>query len=169
MSVTATTTQIAVPASRSTQSHKQVATVEEHSHQVSLTNHKGASAVLSGIQGSQASKKADWHQFDEDVEQILEGTAKGDVDRRLETMATIIVSIAVERFGTKEVNQAPAIYTPNHTAKKIQHLRKELKALKRQYKKAGDVEKGGLLDLRAILKKELLTTEVLYHKRARVP
>lgn len=50
----------------------------------------------------------------------MEGTAKKDVDRRLATMTTIIVSIAAERFGMKEAKAAPSAYAPNHQARRIQ-------------------------------------------------
>lgn len=57
----------------------------------------------------------------------------------------------------KEIKTAPTAYVPNHRPRRIQQLREELGALKRQYRKAGDVEKEGLSDLRAILRKDLLT------------
>lgn len=60
------------------------------------------------MQWPQSSKKPEWQQFDEDVDQILEGTAKGDVDRRLKTIVTIIVNIAAERFGTLDIKSAPS-------------------------------------------------------------
>ncbi|KAJ8333522.1 hypothetical protein SKAU_G00415300 [Synaphobranchus kaupii] len=49
------------------------------------------------VQWPQACKMTVWQQFDEDTDKVLEATAKGDVDRRLQTMTTIIVSLAVER------------------------------------------------------------------------
>lgn len=109
-----------------------------HSHQAAPEGHGGIPAAYSRIKWPQSSKKAVWHQFDEDVDQVLEGTAKGDVERRLKTMTSIIVSIAAERFGSKEVKPRPSAYTPNHRARKIQRLREELTSLKRQYRKAGD-------------------------------
>lgn len=48
------------------------------------------------IQWPQSPKRTEWKQFDEDVDQVLEVTAKGDVDHRLKTMTILIVSIAVE-------------------------------------------------------------------------
>lgn len=48
------------------------------------------------------SKKQEWRQFDEDVDLILESSARGDGDRTLQTMCSMIISIAVERFGRKE-------------------------------------------------------------------
>lgn len=57
---------------------------------------------------------------------------------------------------------------PSHRTKKIQHLKEELKLLKRQYKTVGEVERAGLADLRAILRKQLLTLcRAQYHRRRR--
>ncbi|RXN04375.1 reverse transcriptase [Labeo rohita] len=109
------------------------------------------------IQWPQASKKAEWHQFDEDVNQILEVTGKGDVDHRLLTMTTLIVNFAAERFGTVTSKPTPLAYTQSHRVRKIKYLREELKLLKRQYKAAGEEERVGLVDLRGILRKQLLT------------
>lgn len=51
------------------------------------------------LQPNQGSKRAEWKHFDGDVDQILEATAKGNVDHRLRTMTTLIASIADEPFG----------------------------------------------------------------------
>lgn len=67
------------------------------------------------------------------MNQVLEVTAKGDVDDRLKTMTTVIVSIAAERFGNEVPKRAPSAYTISHRARRIQRLREELKLLKRQY------------------------------------
>jgi len=88
-----------------------------------------------------------------DNQERLEGTAKGDVDRQLKARTTIVVNIVAERFGTEEVKPAPAANAPICRKQKIQPLREELMSLKR----AGEFEKAGLGDLRAILRKVLLT------------
>lgn len=77
--------------------------------------------------------RKEWKQFDEDVDQVLEVTAKGDVDDRLKTMTTVIVSIASKRFGTEAPKPAPSAYTPSHRARRIHRLGEEIKLLKRQY------------------------------------
>ncbi|KAJ8390514.1 hypothetical protein AAFF_G00103110 [Aldrovandia affinis] len=41
-----------------------------------------------------ANKEKEWLLFDDDVDEILEATAKGDADRKLQTMTTIIISLA---------------------------------------------------------------------------
>ena len=72
-------------------------------------------------------------------------------------MTTLIMNIVVEQFGAETPKPIPSAYAPNRRARKIQSLRKELKLLKRQYKTAGDVERDGLVDLRVIPRKKLLT------------
>lgn len=102
------------------------------------------------------------------MDKVLEVTAKGDVDQRLRTMTTLIVNIAAERFGTEGPKPTPMAYAPCRRARKIQSLREELKLLKRQYKIAGEVERAGLADLRAILRKQLLTLRrAEFHRRRR--
>ncbi len=49
-----------------------------------------------------ASMTSQWEQFDEDVNQILEATVKGEADGKLQAMTTIIVSMGAERFGEEE-------------------------------------------------------------------
>lgn len=49
-------------------------------------------------------------QFHEEVDIVLEATAKGDTGKRLRTMTTVIVSMATKRFGVEEeggTKQAP--------------------------------------------------------------
>ncbi|KAK1786543.1 hypothetical protein P4O66_002996 [Electrophorus voltai] len=45
-----------------------------------------------------ASNRSVCLQFDKDVSNIIQATAKGDADSRLQTMTTIIISYASERF-----------------------------------------------------------------------
>lgn len=83
-------------------------------------------------------------------------------------MTTLIVNIATERFGTEAPKPTPSAFATNHRARQIQSLRKELKLLKRQYKTAGEVERAGLADLRAILMTQLLTLRrAEFHRRRR--
>lgn len=73
-----------------------------------------------------ASKESEWRQFDDDVDSILEATMKGGADRKLQTMATMIISIATERFGLVEKRAATNQYSKNCRAEKISQLRQEL-------------------------------------------
>ncbi|KAK0136651.1 hypothetical protein N1851_027154 [Merluccius polli] len=97
-----------------------------------------------------ANKGKEWCQFEEDVDQVLEATARGDADQKLRTMCTMIVKIAVERFGTKEQHTINGAGEPNRRQKKISQLRQELRLLGRQYKQAREEDKAGLAELRGI-------------------
>ena len=108
------------------------------------------------IRWPQASKTAEWQKFDEDADMVLEVTAKGDVERRLQTMTTIIVSMATERFGVEEERAAKQPYFKNQRAVKIHNIRNELKALKKRHKAAREEERAPLVELRLMLRKRLL-------------
>lgn len=117
---------------------------------------------------AQASKTAEWQKFDEDVDKVLEATAKGDVDRRLRTMTTIIVSMAEERLGVEEEMAVKQPYFKSQRAVKIHNIRKELKALKKQHKAASAEERSPLTELRLMLRKKLLTLRrAEQHRRQR--
>ncbi|KAK7901244.1 hypothetical protein WMY93_018013 [Mugilogobius chulae] len=119
------------------------------------------------IKWPKASQLNEWQRFDEDVELVLESVAKGDVDKRLQTMTTVVMTLAAERFGTEE-KQVKQPYVKNNRATKIHNIRQELKALKKQYKTSQDEEKGPLEELRAMLRKRLLTLRrAEYHRRRR--
>jgi len=85
----------------------------------------------------------------------LEATAKGEADRCLQLMITII-SLAAERFGLKEKNAAKRPYTMNNRASNIQQLRQELKSLRWQFKEAREEQRGPLIELHSILRKKLM-------------
>ena len=74
------------------------------------------------IKWPQACKTTIWEQFDEDVDKVLEASAKGDVDRRLQAMTTIITSLAQERFGAEEKRAARTSYTMNQRAVEIHKI-----------------------------------------------
>ncbi|XP_016087054.1 uncharacterized protein, partial [Sinocyclocheilus grahami] len=113
--------------------------------------------VQQRIKWPPASKRSEWLQFEKDVSNTTQATAKGDADSRLQTMTTIIFSYALERFGRVEKGKTKStFYTMNRRATKIHHLRQELRTLKKQYKKATDEEKRPLAELQNILRKKLM-------------
>lgn len=81
-----------------------------------------------------------WSQFDADVSQILETTAEGEVDRKLETMTAVIVSYAAERFGHVEPKTIKTNYTMNRRATQIHKLHQEPRGLRKQHKVANEEE-----------------------------
>ncbi|TWW62333.1 hypothetical protein D4764_04G0009800 [Takifugu flavidus] len=98
---------------------------------------------------------------------IIQATAKGDVDSRLQAISTIIVSYRSERFGRIEKgNTETTSYTMNRRSFKIHQLRKELQTLKKQFKRAADGEKQALKELYNILRKKLKTLRrAEWHRR----
>ncbi|XP_038154112.1 uncharacterized protein LOC119791846 [Cyprinodon tularosa] len=120
------------------------------------------------VRWPRADREYEWRQFDEDTDSILEATAKGKVDRRLQTMTTIIISMGAERFGLEEKKSGRLPYTMSNRAHKIHQLRKELRVLRRQFKQAREEERGPLSVLRNILRKKLLTLRSAeWHRRRR--
>ena len=102
-----------------------------------------------------ANDKIAWQQFDEDVCGILQTTSKGAPDRRLQTMSTIIVSYASERFGLVKTDKNNTTYNKNRRANTIQELRKQLRTLRKQHKQASEEERQPLAELREILRTKL--------------
>lgn len=82
-----------------------------------------------------ANKEPEWHQLDEDVDAALEATARGDVEQRLQTMSTLIITIASERFGIKEqhARKTSVRLNPNRRQEKITQLRREGSEMQRLY------------------------------------
>ncbi len=96
------------------------------------------------------------NEHDLTVQQILEATMGGDVDRKMQAMTTIIVSIASKRFG-EEVKEggSKGSHLKNQREERIHNIRLEMKTLKRQYKQAGEEERTGLAQLMCILWKKI--------------
>lgn len=122
-----------------------------------------------------ANKEREWLQFDEDLDQVLDATVRGDADQKLRTMSAMIISIGSERFGMKEQRTTRDVGEPNRREVKISQLRQELRLLRKQFKQAREEEKVGLAELRNILRKKLTTLRrAEWHRRrgrerARIP
>ncbi|XP_072047083.1 uncharacterized protein [Amphiura filiformis] len=98
-----------------------------------------------------------WREFDEDISMMLENTLKGTSKRKLEVMGDLIYDFGKVRFGTVESRQQRPEPTPNRRQKEISRLRKELRALKHQWNKAGPEEKPGLAQLREQARTKLMS------------
>ncbi|KAK7915664.1 hypothetical protein WMY93_011425 [Mugilogobius chulae] len=116
-----------------------------------------------------ANMSSQWSQFDSDVDQILEATGKGDVDKKLLSLTTMIVNIGAERFGQEE-RKEPSIggHPMNKREIKIHNIRQEMKSLRRQYKYAGEYERLGLAHLMSIQRKKIgILRRAEWHRRRR--
>lgn len=60
--------------------------------------------------GGTACRQRDWMHFDRDVFNIIQATGKRDVDRRLQTMTTIIATCDCERFRQMTKDKTKHIY-----------------------------------------------------------
>ena len=99
--------------------------------------------------------KGAWQDFDDDICVIIQSATNGDLERRLSFMTTIITSLASERFGYVEPRQPRRPYTANRWVNKMKDLRKEIRSLKKLYRRASIEEHQPLEELRGILRGEL--------------
>lgn len=64
------------------------------------------------------------------MDNILGETGKGDADRRLHMLTTIIISLTAEKFGIVEKRGTKTPYVKNCWAEKISQIRQGLHTLK---------------------------------------
>ena len=115
-----------------------------------------------------ANNKGAWKDFDNDICEIIQSAMKGDMERRLSFMTTIITSLVSERFGCVEPRQPRRPYTANCRVNKMKDLKKEIRSLKKFYRRASIEERQPLKELRGILRGELKTLrQAEWHKRRR--
>ena len=107
------------------------------------------------IKWPKASDKTLWKQLDEDLDNILEASLQGPVDRKLTTLTTLIYSVGKERFGLEEERVQKDTPRPNRRQTRIQNLRRELRQLRRRYRDSSPTERVGLTQLRATLRSQL--------------
>ena len=111
--------------------------------------------------------KGAWQDFDNDICEIIQSATKGDVERWLSFM-TIITSLASERFGCVEPWQTRMPYTANRRGNKMKDLRREIRSLKKLYKRASIEECQLLEKLRGTLRGELkILRWAEWHRRRR--
>ena len=83
-------------------------------------------------------------------------------------MTTIITSLASERFGFVETQQPRRPYTANRRVNKMKDIRKEIRSLKKLYRRESIEERQPLEELRGILRGELKTLRrAEWHMRRR--
>ncbi|XP_076075792.1 uncharacterized protein LOC143046522 [Mytilus galloprovincialis] len=113
--------------------------------------------------------KAAWKALDEDLENILEATLAGRVDRKITAMTSIIYSVGKDRFGViPQGKQSTKQGHSNRRQKKIKELRGDLRRLKKRYKVAKENERLPLQQLRKETREKLKTlTRAETHRRDR--
>ena len=100
-----------------------------------------------------------WEAFESDVDQTLQQVLGGSISKRLETMATIIHVIGKNTFGTDEKPTKTKHEPPSKSRRelKIEHLRREIKLLKREYKNSAPEQRPALTRLKDYLHKQIIS------------
>ena len=93
----------------------------------------------------------------EDLDSILEASMQGPVDRKLQTLTTLIYSVAKERFGLEETRVPRDPPKPNRRQTRIENMRRELKQLRRRFRDSSPSEQLGLSELRDTLRSQLIS------------
>ncbi|VDI22184.1 Hypothetical predicted protein [Mytilus galloprovincialis] len=103
--------------------------------------------------------EAQWRDLNDDLGVILETSLQGCVERRIETLTTLVYNIGKERFGVEERKErSNTKQTPNRREQKIKQLRKELKDLNRRYKKSNEIERLRIACITDSVREELRRT-----------
>ena len=100
------------------------------------------------------SKNKEWEMFEEDVNKILDTALIGSVERKLQTLPTIIHSIGRDRFGIVERKNTPK-NKPNHREERVNQIRKDLRILQNRWKTCQEREKEGIKQLGDELREKL--------------
>ncbi|KAL1263729.1 hypothetical protein QQF64_006468 [Cirrhinus molitorella] len=103
-------------------------------------------------------QKKEWETTDTDLVHLLEGL-KGCVERKLDKIGEIIYSYGVERFGVKSTNlwtqKDPSVNLQSRRQQEIEQLVKERRNLRKQWRKATEVERKGLEALQGDIKQRI--------------
>lgn len=100
-----------------------------------------------------------WQQFGSSLMRMpIRCRVKWAADQRLQTMTTIIISMAKGRFGAEQKVWGRDQLRPlTQRAMKIQNICEALKSFKKQHKEATKDQRPPLAELRAVLRKRLMT------------
>jgi hypothetical protein len=103
-----------------------------------------------------ASDKKLWETVNTDLTLTLE-KLRGTVEKKLERMGDIIYEYGTERFGVEEAKGGRKVPTPpvSRRQQEIKRLVQERRQLKKQWKKASEVEKEGIEALQDDIKTRL--------------
>ena len=102
-----------------------------------------------------SSNKAEWERFDHDVDNILNTSSAGGVDKKIEGMATIMYNVGLDRYGEEERGQPGGTVIKNRRQREIAGLRRDLKQLTRRYREADEGERQALAELRDTIREKL--------------
>ena len=90
-----------------------------------------------------------WSSFDNQLDMILDSTMRGDVDKKIRSMTSIVYNVGKELFGIKPSVPKEQTKKQNRRETQIQDIRKELKNLRKRYNEAPEEERPALSELRS--------------------
>ena len=97
-----------------------------------------------------------WLQLDEDLSVTLDNVLKGDATKKMKTMVQLVYQACHDTFGVKEGQTVKPPSGPSRRQRQITELRKELRTLKKRWRKADAEEKTALNELSSELQKTLI-------------
>ena len=107
--------------------------------QANVVQSSGIASSMS-IKWLSANNRGELQEFDSDLVEILQVAAKGELDTRLKFMTKIIVSMITERFGLMKSQHHKKTQNLNQRENKIRQLRREIKSLRKRFKKVSTEE-----------------------------
>lgn len=97
----------------------------------------------------------EWEKFDDDLERFLGMTLTGPEEKKLEIMTRMIFTIVEDIFRVENKQPQRTVYHPSRREREITNTRKELRTLANRYRRSGEEEKKGLIEIRIGLRRQL--------------
>jgi len=104
------------------------------------------------IKWPKAQDKKSWKLLD-DI--ILEAAMQGPVNRKRQTLTTIVFSVTKARFGVEKAKAHREPPRPNRRQSRIENLIREVRQLKRRYRQSSPTKRPGLSQLTGTVRTQL--------------
>ena len=115
----------------------------------------GTQPMTEKVRWPQANNNTAWSQLDGDLERVLEATLAGTAEKKIDSMTTIIITMARERSEERKGSSGTKVNQPNRRAREILQLRREIKTPNKQFRTASAEERKGIKDLTSGLRGQL--------------
>ena len=99
------------------------------------------------------SKNKEWEKFEKDDNKIVDTLLIGNVERKLQTLPTIIHSIGQDRFVIVQRKNTPR-NKPNYRQERVNQIKKEIQTLQNRQEICQEREKEGIKQLRDELREK---------------
>ena len=99
--------------------------------------------------------KGEWEHFDIDADAVLNTTLAGSIDKKIQAMPSIIYNMGLDNFGVEQRDKSLKDGKKNRREREIAKMRRDLRQLRKQYKKATDEETLALSELRDNIREQL--------------